>query len=152
MPNIKFSVKAKSENPTKTVVETRGFKFFVDEPQNLGGTNDGPNPVEYVLGALAGCLNVVGHLAAKEMGLSMRSISIDIEGDLDPAKFVGQKTDTRAGYSEIRVAITADTDADYDSLAKWVGLVESRCPVSDNIANLTPVKFTVNSLDTGLQD
>jgi len=61
---LKFSVKAESENPTKTIVEARGFKIIIDEPESLGGTNDGANPVEYVLGALAGCLNVVGHVVA----------------------------------------------------------------------------------------
>ncbi len=86
MPNLKFSVKAKSENPTKTIVETGGFKLVIDEPENLGGTNAGPNPVEYVLASLAGCMNVVGHLAAKEMGFELRGMEISLEGDLDPSK------------------------------------------------------------------
>ena len=145
MPNIKFSVNAKSENPTKTVVETRGFRIIVDEPQNLGGTNDGANPVEYVLAALAGCLNVVGHLAAKEMGFELKGMSIDIEGDLDPAKFMGKPVESRAGYSEIRVSIKADADVDQATLDKWMDTVESRCPVSDNIGNATPVRFTVRN-------
>lgn len=143
MPKLKFQVTAASENPTKTVVETRGFKIIVDEPENLGGTNAGANPVEYVLSALAGCLNVVGHLVAKEMGFEMRGIKIDIEGDLDPAKFMGQTSTGRAGYESIRVSIKPDCDADAETLAKWVKAVESRCPVSDNVANATPVEIKI---------
>ncbi len=142
MSNLNFSIKAKSENPTKTIVEARNFKMIVDEPQNLGGTDDGANPVEYVLAALAGCLNVVGHLIAKEMGFEVKGISIDIDGDLDPAKFMGHKADTRAGYSEIRVKIKADTDADDATISKWVKAIELRCPVSDNLTNPTPVKIS----------
>lgn len=50
----KFKVSAKSENPTKTVVRARNFEMIIDEPKDLGGTGGGPNPVEYVLAALAG--------------------------------------------------------------------------------------------------
>jgi uncharacterized OsmC-like protein len=145
MPNLKFSVKAKSENPTKTIVEASGFKLVIDEPENLGGTNEGANPVEYVLASLAGCMNVVGHLAAKEMGFELRGMEISLEGDLDPSKFMGKNVDTRAGYSEVRVSVKADTDADRSTLDKWLEKIESRCPVSDNLSNATPVKFTVEA-------
>lgn len=49
-----FKVSAKSENPTKTVVRARNFEMIIDEPKNMGGTDGGPNPVEYVLAALGG--------------------------------------------------------------------------------------------------
>ncbi len=141
MAVLKFKITAQSENPTKTVVEARNFKIIVDEPKNLGGTDAGPNPVEYVLASLAGCLNVVGHLVAKEMGFALRGIEIEIEGDLDPAKFMGAPTKERAGYKEIRVVLKPDTDADKETLDKWAMVVKERCPVSDNIANVTPVKI-----------
>ena len=53
MSLLQFKINARSENPTKTVVETRGFKLILDEPKSLGGTNQGPNPVEYELAALS---------------------------------------------------------------------------------------------------
>jgi|GEM_PF-5393002 hypothetical protein len=38
MSIVKYSVKAKSENPTKSVVETPGgFEMIVDEPEKQGG-------------------------------------------------------------------------------------------------------------------
>lgn len=143
MATLKFSIKAHSENPTKTVVEARNFKIVVDEPKNLGGTDDGPNPVEYVLAAFAGCLNVVGHLVAQEMGFSLKSMEISMEGDLDPAKFMGKETEERAGYKEIRVSLKPDSDADEETLQKWITSVKARCPVSDNLANATPVKVVL---------
>ena len=143
MPILKFDIKAHSENPTKTVVEARNFKIIVDEPKNLGGTDDGPNPVEYVLAAFAGCLNVMGHLVAKEMGFPLRGIEIDVEGDLDPSKFMGKDTEERAGYKEIRVSLKPDSDTDKETLEKWMTIVKARCPVSDNLANITPVKVAL---------
>lgn len=123
------------------MVKARGFNIIVDEPQNLGGDDAGATPVEYVLAALAGCLNVVGHLIAKEMGFNLKGMEIDLEGDLNPARFMGKSKEERAGYKEVRVVIKADADADAETLKKWLKAVEDRCPVSDNILNSTPVKI-----------
>ncbi len=139
MPNIKFGVTANSVSNTKTVVTTRGFTMTIDEPENLGGTNTGANPVEYLLAALSGCLNVVGHLVAGEMGFQLNGLDFVMEGDLDPAKFSGQSPNGRAGYNDIRVTIKPKTNANQETLDKWLKTVESRCPVSDNISNPTPL-------------
>lgn len=141
MAVVKFGVKAKSENSTKTIVEARGFRMTIDEPENLGGTNSGANPVEYLLAALSGCLNVVGHLVAREMGFKLNGLEIVLDGDLNPAKFAGKSMEDRAGYKEVRVIMKPDTDADKETLDKWLKAVESRCPVSDNISNPTPLKI-----------
>lgn len=138
-----FKVTAHSENPTKTVVRARNFEMIIDEPRNLKGTDAGPNPVEYVLGALAGCLSVVGHLVAREMAFQLRGITFELEGDLDPAKFSGQSTNNRAGYQEIRAKVKPDCDATKEQLQAWLHSVESRCPVSDNLSNPTQVKLSL---------
>lgn len=137
-----FRVTAASENPTKTVVRARNFEMIIDEPENMQGTNEGPTPVEYTLAALAGCLNVVGHVVAKEMDFTLRGITFELKGGLDPAKFMGQETTSRAGYQSIEVKISPDSDASTEQLQNWLKTIEERCPVSDNISNSTPV--TIN--------
>ncbi|HOJ10631.1 MAG TPA: OsmC family protein [Clostridiales bacterium] len=145
MAVLKFKADAYGENPTKTVVEARNFKITIDEPENLGGTDQGANPVEYILAALAGCLNVVGHVVAKEMGFELGRMHIELEGDLDPARFMGRTKAERAGYKEIRVKISPETNIDHNSLEKWLETIEDRCPVSDTIQNITPVKIELNT-------
>ncbi len=144
MADLTFKVSAKSENATKTVVATRGFQMIVDEPESLGGTDQGATPVEYMLAALAGCLNVVGHLVAREMGFQLRGLELALEGNLNPAKFAGKSELERAGYKEIRVELRPETDADQETLNQWLEIVEARCPVSDNFSNATPVRISVN--------
>ncbi len=143
MSDLKFKIRAHSASAAKTIVKARNFEIIVDEPESLGGTDVAPNPVEYVLAAFAGCLNVMGHLVAGEMGFELRSLKIDLEGNLNPAKLFGKSEEERAGYKEIVVKLTADCDADDETLEKWLHGVESRCPVSDNLQNLTPVKVEV---------
>jgi uncharacterized OsmC-like protein len=143
MEELTFRVKAHSENPTKTVVKARTFKMIIDEPTDLGGTNDGPNPVEYVLAALSGCLNVMCHIVAQEMNIKLKGVEIKISGALNPEKLFGKETENRAGYKSIHVEIKPDTDTDKDTLQKWIQTVETRCPVSDNLTNPTPVHIAL---------
>ncbi|MFO8235591.1 MAG: OsmC family protein [Bacteroidales bacterium] len=142
MKDMQVRIKAESKNATQTEVKARNFKMIIDEPQNLGGTDEGANPVEYVLGALSGCLTVVGHLVAKEMGFTLRSMSMEMSGNLDPARFMGKSKDERAGFKGIEVKIYADADADEETLNKWVEQIEVRCPVSDNLSNATPINIS----------
>ena len=143
MPNMQVKVKATKENPTKTVVKARNFEMIIDEPANLGGTDHGANPVEYLLASLAGCLNVVGHVVAKEMGFEIKSLEIELDGELNPARFMGKSDEERAGYQAINVKMKPETDADEATLKTWIEKVENRCPVSDNLANATPVNITL---------
>lgn len=140
--DLKFSVTAKSESETRVAVKARNFTIYVDEPPQLGGEDKGANPVEYLLAALAGCLNVVAHLVAKQMQITLHDLAIEIEGTLNPTKFQGRSYEERAGYKEIVVTINVRTDADEETLEKWLKAVEERCPVSDNLTNPTPLKIT----------
>ncbi|TMT81692.1 OsmC family peroxiredoxin [Haloterrigena sp. H1] len=141
----RFTVSAESESETKTVVEARDFEFVIDEPAALGGTNDGPNPVEYLIGAWAGCLNVVVHTVSEERGIDLDSVEIEIQGDLDPRKFLGAADDVRAGYQDLGVTIHVESTADQETLDALSEEVEERCPVGDNIGNPTPTDVTIEA-------
>lgn len=141
----RYAVSATSETGTKTSVEARQFEFVVDEPPALGGTNDGPNPVEYLIGSWAGCLNVVVHTVSEERGIDIDGVDIEIGGELDPRKFLGAADDVRAGYQEIHARIDVDSDADQEALDELVAEVEERCPVGDTIGNPTPAAVTVDA-------
>jgi uncharacterized OsmC-like protein len=143
MSDLKFRVKAHSENPTLTKVKARGFEIVIDEPEQLGGTNQGANPVEYELAAFSGCINVMGHVIAKEMNMDLKGIEIDISGLLNPNKLFGKSMEERAGYKQIDVKIKPSSTADKETLEKWRDAICERCPVSDNLKNTTPVNVEV---------
>jgi len=143
MPDHTFKIQAESESHARTRVTARKFTIIVDEPPELGGTDAGPNPVEYVLAALAGCINVTAYIVAKELKISLKGLSIEMQGDLNPAKLLNRPTEDRAGYKSIQAIVQAKTDADEETLAKWRSEIEKRCPVSDNLGNNTPIDVKV---------
>lgn len=148
MSDLNFSLSGQNENHTKFVAKTRQFTLTIDEPEGLGGTDHAANPVEFLLAAYAGCLNVMGHIIAKELNFTLKSLKIELNGDLNPSKVFGLPTNDRAGYKEIRVNIIPDADVDNVTLEKWLEMIERRCPVNDNLINPTPVKINlINEVD-----
>jgi uncharacterized OsmC-like protein len=141
---MKAEVNAESKNPTKVEVNVRGYSFEIDEPEEHGGTGSAPNPVEYELGALTGCFNVVAHVVAKEMGVELEELEIRASGELNPAKFQGEDTEDRAGFKEVEMDIHVESDAGEDKLRELFEKVEDRCPVRDNISHETPVDLNFN--------
>jgi len=143
MTDLKFSVTGQNENPTKFVAKARHFQLIIDEPEGLGGTDHSANPVEFLLAAYAGCLNVMGHIVANELNFKLNGLRIELDGNLNPSKVFGKETNDRAGYKEINVNLIPDADTDEFTLAKWLEIIESRCPVNDNLINPTPVKIAL---------
>ena len=143
MADVTIAVEAESRSKMRADVSVRDLTFSVDEPERLGGTNTGPNAVEYTLGALAGCLNVIGHMVAKEMGFEIQSMQMHIEGNLDPLVYLGKKSGIRPGFKEIRVSIDIDSTASPDILREWAKTIEARCPVSDNLGQPTPISVSL---------
>lgn len=139
MSDLRFRVQAHSENPTKTIVKARNFELVIDEPESLGGTNQGANPVEFLLAAYAGCLNVMAHVCATELGIKMKDIKIDIVGTLNPDRLFGKSFEERAGYKEIKVSLHPNCDASPEQMDKWLKAVLDRCPVGDNLKNGTKI-------------
>jgi uncharacterized OsmC-like protein len=83
---------------------------------------------------------------AKEHGVTLGSFTATARGDLDPSKFLGKSMDGRAGYTGIEVDIEVEGDADTAKLEEIVRISETRCPVSDNIANVTAVSIKIAKL------
>ena len=143
MSTIKFSIKGESINSTKLEVKARQFSFIVDEPPAFGGNDDGANPVEYLLGSYAGCLNVVFHLLAKEEGIQINSLKIKVSGDIDLSRLFGSSRFNRAGFQSINVDFNINSDANEAAINELISKVKSRCPVNDNLSNVTQLNYSV---------
>jgi uncharacterized OsmC-like protein len=139
-------VKGKSETPTRLSVSSGGFNMIIDEPEQMGGTNKGPTPIQVLLMALAGCLNVTAHEVAKQQGLPLNSLNIEIDGNLDACTFMGCSTENRAGFEKISVHFDAkfDTPVPQEKINTWITDTELRCPVTDNIKAATDISVMVN--------
>ncbi len=78
------------------------FVMDADEPAILAGNDEGANPVEHLLHALASCLttSMVAHAAVR--GIEIEELESQLEGDIDLRGFLGLATDVPKGYTNIR--------------------------------------------------
>lgn len=143
MADLNFKVEGNAETATRLNVSARDFSIIVDEPPVLGGEDKGANPVEYLLASYAGCINVVAHLTAKELGLELDGLKISVNGNLNPDKLFGVETNDRAGFKSITVDFEPRTTASEAEIEHWIKTVKQRCPINDNLSNPTPIKLNV---------
>jgi len=121
--------------PEGLQVETnsRKFKILYDEPEQLGGTNAGINPVEALLTSLGACQTIVAYAFAKAMHFDLKGFRVELEGDLDPDGFTGRNRNVRKGFTEIRYKMYFDTTEPQDKVLKFADFIEKTCPVTDTL-------------------
>ena len=123
----------------QTHSRSKPFEYVKDEPPVLLGNDQGANPVEYALAALAGCLttSLIYHAAAQ--GVKIDEVESTLKGDLDLQGFLGLSEKIRNGYEHIDVTFKIKADASEEKLRELVELAQKRSPVFDIISNPTPV-------------
>jgi uncharacterized OsmC-like protein len=118
---------------------SRPFEFTNGEPPVLLGNNEGANPVEFLLHALAGCVTTTTVLHAAARGIRIESISTELEGDIDLQGLLGLDDAVSPGYRAIRMKmdIVADcSDAELDELLQFA---QQHSPVCNTVCRPVPV-------------
>ena len=75
--------------------------------------------------------------------ITIERLYVNIDGEVDGTAFFTGSKEKRAGFSNIDVSIELEADISDEKRALWLKNVVERCPVSDNIMNMTPVNFNV---------
>ena len=68
------------------------------------------------------------------MGIKIDEMSVEVEGDMDSAGFMGYAK-FRPGFTNIRSHIKIKSEADPAMVQQLIDLVEIRCPVEDSVKN-----------------
>jgi len=140
---IDFLIESKTKSNSRSEISVRNFKVMVDEPEPLGGTDLAPNPVEYILCGLSGCIHILAFKIAHEMNIELKDLDIEIKGELNPEKLFGMPTKDRAGYQNIGIVLKPVFEATEEQKEKWLKIMQERSPVLDNLLNPTPVSITL---------
>jgi uncharacterized OsmC-like protein len=111
------------------------FVLDADEPPVLLGTDKGPNPVEYLLKALAACVttSLVYHAAAR--GIQLEEVQAHVEGDIDLRGFLGIDETVPKGYKNIRIKYKIKADVPDEQLEEICQLGPTFSPVFNTLTN-----------------
>lgn len=134
-----ISVEAKLDEKFKIEVKAGEHLLVVDQAKAGGGTDAGATPLEYLFASLTGCIGTVARIVAMQKRIPLRGMDMKVEGAFDLETLLGKGKENRAGFGGIKVMLHIDADMTRQEKEAFIQEVESRCPVSDNIANITPV-------------
>lgn len=138
-----FAASSRQLEGLRSETKVRQFSLDVDEPEVLGGSDAGPNPVEYVLAALASCQEITYRLHADALGIPLDGVSVEVEGELDLRGFFAVDEGVRAGFQDIVATVRLDSPAPRADLERLQQVVDAHCPVLDILRNPVPVSLAL---------
>jgi uncharacterized OsmC-like protein len=126
---------------------SREAPFILDasEPPVLFGDNEAPNPAEFVLHALAGCLTLTIVNVAAARKVTLTEVSSTLVGVLDARGATGLDDSYRNGFESVRVHFTVKGDAPDEKLLEIVERAKARSVVYDIVSNPVPVELSAEA-------
>lgn len=138
-----FAVTGQLVGTTEVLLRARGHVITVDEPASLGGADEGANPVEYALIALASCQAITYRFWAAKLDIELDGVDVVAEGDLDVRGFFGFDPSVRPGFTSVRLKITPTGPESAERYQQLADAVDAHCPVHDIFSHPTPIERTL---------
>jgi uncharacterized OsmC-like protein len=120
---------------------TSAWEFTNGEPPVLLGANEGANPVEFLLHALAGCVTTTTVLHAAARGITIHRLRTELEGDIDLQGFLALDASVPPGYEAIRIRMDIDADCSDEELEDLLSFAREHSPVCNTICRPVPVSI-----------
>lgn len=119
------------------------FEFINGEPPVLLGNNEGANPVEFLLHALAGCVTTTFVLHAMARGIEIHELWTELKGDLDVQGLLGLDEAVSPGYEKIMISMHVKADCPDEELRDLLAYAQAHSPVCNTVCRPVPVEITM---------
>jgi uncharacterized OsmC-like protein len=124
------AVGASGDEPVACSVDLGRMTQEAEAHSGVGGPGTGACSGDLLLGALAACAQLTCQMVATSMGLAVRSIEVEVEGDLDLRGTFGVSREAAVGFEAIRLAFRIDAPEESDEqLEKLIEKTERYCTV-----------------------
>jgi uncharacterized OsmC-like protein len=122
---------------------SRRFSIDIDEPCELGGSNRFANPQEHLLAALNACM-MVGYVAQCALrGITLESLEIETDGEIDLRGFLGIDPSVPPGYENLRYTVRIKGSGSNEELAEIHEAVIKTSPNFYNVSRPVTLKPTL---------
>ena len=124
---------------TEDASRTEPFVFTNGEPPVLLGNNEGANPVEFLLHALAGCVTTTTVLHAAARGIRIRRLSTVLAGSIDLQGLLALDDSVPVGYESITIRMDIEADASDEEIDDLIAFAKDHSPVCNTVCRPVPV-------------
>lgn len=115
------------------------FIYSNGEPPVLLGNNEGANPVEYLLHALAGCVTTTTVLHAAARGIQIDRLSTQLVGSIDVQGLLALDDSVAVGYESIRIKMEIEADCSDEEIDELLSFAKDHSPVCNTVCKPVPV-------------
>lgn len=126
---VRMRLSGTGESHSLSKISVRDVSATIDEPIERHGTNLGLTPTETLMSALIGCTNVISNKIAKQMGVEMGRMDINLTADFDRRGTLLAE-EIEHPFSNIVMDIEVQTSATADQLAALQADLAKFCPIA----------------------
>lgn len=124
-----WQAKVTWETGVKNAVQIRDFApIIMDEPQPLGGSDEGANPVEMLIGTAGSCFAITFEVLASQQGIHLDSVEVIVDADLNAAVFLGLE-EGEGGIINPTIHLHAKTSASKKQIEEIANIALQKSPV-----------------------
>jgi uncharacterized OsmC-like protein len=118
---------------------SKPFVFTNGEPPVLLGGNEGANPVEFILHAMAGCVTTTTVVHATARGIKINRIATRLVGNLDLQGFLGLDESVPVQYEKINIEMEIDADASDEEIDELIQFALLHSPACSTVSQPVPI-------------
>lgn len=104
----------------RAITDAGGFDIVVDEPEDSGGTNTGPQPTDLLLASLTSCFTLSMVWAAKRRGIELAGLQVSGVGEYEGMKFT-------------RILMSVTADVPHEVLEQLIPDAQRVCYVTNTL-------------------
>ena len=144
-----------SDDPTRCTISTfnavgsHATRWDAGAHPMAGGEGDLACSGDLLLVSLAACQEITLRMVAAAMGIELRQVEIQVDGDLDFRGTMGIDQVTPVGFQRIRTTIRFDADAPADRLQRLATRAERYCVVGATLREGTELTTDIAIRDNG---
>src|SRR6266481_5256235 len=118
----------------------RRFSIDIDEPLQLGGSNNFANPQEHLIAALNACMTVGYAAQCAVRGISLESLTIETDGEIDLRGFLGIDPAVPRGYENLSYTVRIKGNGTKEQFAEVHEAVMATSPNFYNMSRPVALK------------
>ena len=113
-------------------IKTTNHTVMVDEPESIGGSNQYPNPAQYLLSALASCTAITIKMYADNKKLNVGEINVDVK--------MKEVISSGKTIKKIVKAVQFENPLEDDQIERLL-TIGSKCPISKLLEQPIKMEF-----------
>lgn len=128
MGNADGWVTARTGNSVRTEITTGTFELVSDEPEDLGGNDDGPTPYDYLMGALGACTSMTVRMYADRKDWPLESVTTRLRHRKVHAEDCAECETQRGRIDFVEREVELEGPLDEEQRHKLLDIAD-KCPV-----------------------